>query len=135
MVQSSSLADPSFDVAEKIGGGALLGLGCGTPVFARPAANAYLAIDGRPLEQEQLLRLALTTADEELERLARGRAAEIDRRHRTSTRSATMRPKSSARYSSENLYNDHAAGIHCLPRATRMTPSTKAPLRSRAPAR
>ena len=112
MVETAALAGPALDVGEELGDGALRRSGWGGPVGARPGPEPNHAARRWPLDEKQHLGLPLPATDEQLQGVARGRVVEVERRHLTSRRSATIAPKSNARYSNENLYNDHAAGIH-----------------------
>ena len=112
MVETATLAGPALDVGEEVGGLTLRRRGRGAPVLARPGPDTDHATRCWPLDEKQHLRLTLSTTDEQLQSLARGRVVQVERCHLTSRRSATIAPKSNARYSNENLYNDHAAGIH-----------------------
>src|SRR3954463_11085894 len=103
MVQATPLTRPAFHVAKQLSCPALRDRRWRAPIGARPRAHANDAGGIRALDEQQKLGLTLATADEELQRVSRRRAAEVERGHRVSSRSATMAPKSSARYSRENL--------------------------------
>ena len=124
-VEGPTVAHGILDFLKKARRAAFLRCRCGAPVVAGPGAKLNPAVFGRTLDEEELLGSALSATQEQVERFA----------HREIRRSATIAPKSSARYSNENLYNDQAAGIHSVPRATRTTPNKSAPSSSAAAAR
>lgn len=98
MVEPAPLARPALDVGEEVSSWTFNGGGRCAPILARPRADSNDATWRGAIDEEQQLRLPLAAADEQLQSVARGRVVvQVERRHRTSRRSATIAPKRSAR--------------------------------------